>query len=577
MNNAMIPYQTRATLLQMEPSTDLNWQEVVSEILEQEDIEVREEIDRQILKPKEIQWNRIKNSFEYKISNSLHILKHSFSNERMRSIAAKLTQSTEWLKKTTDSMQIADYLENALHQIDLIPVNDNLALQREKLLIRRVFLQDVANIIRKLKLVPPKGIRQLTAEQIKCFIIEVYIKQQLLGYWFKPLLPKYSQTMQHPFFKYFLLKEQAFRKFDIVQTSEFIFLIAPIQHFGHNPYSIRRFLIEEQMEYEGHQQIYLNSIVMDLKRIKEGAYADEISDFLQKMITIQHQVHKDVLEIVTDFEQFVEKKLVPFMMEPLGMNSKNSEGIVQDYLKNIENMITNYIFLPLRNAVKNGLSHIEEFDYLFMSVHRILSEILGHYRDFKEQPSLFFNTDVQLLEYRILAYLKLLEKRKEEIFIPMHGSEWNVMNERSQQPVRKIQELLELHMEDYRDMKAYMAQLKTEQSIVKGSFLKRIIKGEKVEKDFVQAEAAAVRMKKQAYLDILSVPKSLPKYCVFIEFESLTSMNELERHYAFPNGDNGLARLPVLMKLPENLSDFDFEEFNASIMRYDVRFSSASK
>ena len=84
-------------------------------------------------------------------------------------------------------------------------------------------------------------------------------------------------------------------------------------------------------------------------------------------------------------------------------------------------------------------------------------------------------------------------------------------------------------------------------------------------------------MKKQVYLDIVAVPKSLPKYSVFIEFESLTSMNEFERHYAFPNGDNGLARLPVLMKLPENLGDFDFEEFNASILRYDVRFSSATK
>ena len=577
MNTVMIPYQIRATLLQLEPSTDLNWKEIVSEILEHEEIDVREEIDRQILKPKEIQWNRVTNSFEYKISNSLHILKHSFSNERMRSIAAKLTHSTEWLKKTTDSLQIADYLENALQQIDLIPVNDDLTLQREKLLIRRVFLQDVANIIRKLKLVPPKGIRQLTAEQIKCFIIEVYIKQQLLGYWFKPLLPKYSQMMQHPFFKYFLLKEQDFRKFDIVQTSEFIFLIAPIQHFGHNPYSIRRFLIEEQMEYEGHQQIYLNSVVVELSRIKEGTYAEEVSNYLQKMITIQHQVHKDVLEIVADFEHFVDKKLVPYLMEPLGLNTKNSEGIVNDYLKNIENMIMSYIFLPLRNAVKSDLSHIEEFEYLFMSVHRILSEILGHYRDFKEQPSLFFNTDIKLLEYRIMAYLKLLEKRKDEIFIPMYGTEWAKMNERSQQPVRKIQDLLEFHMQDFCDLKTYMGHLLEEQTMTKGSFLKRIIKGEKVEKDLIQAEAAAMRMKKQAYLDIIAVPKSLLRYSVFIEFESLTSMNEFERHYAFPNGDNGLTRLPVLMKIPENLGDFDFEAFNASIMRYDVRFSSVRK
>ncbi len=573
MNTTMIPYQIRATLLQLEPSTDLNWKEIVSHIFDEENIEIREEIDRQILKPKDIQWNRIANSFEYKINNSLDILKHSFSNERMRSIAAKLGKSTDWLKKTSDSMQIADYLENALKQIDLIPVNDDLIIQREKLLIRRVFLQDVANIIRSLKLDRPKGIRQLTAEQIKCFIIEVYIKQQLLGYWFKPLLPKYSQTMQHPFFKYFVLREQGFRKFDIVQTSEFIFLIAPIPNFEQNPYSIRRFLVEDHLEYEDKDQIYLNGVVVDLKRVKENSYIDEVSDHLQKMITIQHQVHKDVLEVVSDFESFTEKKFIPYLMQPLGAVGKNSDTVAQDYIKNIENMLVNHILVPLRNAVKNDLSHIEEFEYLFMSVHRILSEILSHYRDFKEQPALFFNAQVQLFEYRLLAYLKLIEKRKDEAFIPLHGHEWNIMDERSQQPLKQVQEVLAHHMQDYRDLKTYMSQLKVEQTAVKGSFLKRMMKGEKVEKDITQANLASIRIKKQAYLDMLAVPKSLPKYSVFIEFESLTSMSELERHYAFPNGDNGLTRLPLLMKLPENLVDFNFDDFNASIMSYDLRFS----
>ena len=51
----MIPYQIRASLLQMEPSLDANWQGLLSKIFDDADIDVREEIDRQILKPKEIQ------------------------------------------------------------------------------------------------------------------------------------------------------------------------------------------------------------------------------------------------------------------------------------------------------------------------------------------------------------------------------------------------------------------------------------------------------------------------------------------------------------------------------------------
>ena len=167
------------------------------------------------------------------------------SNERMRSIATKLSQSINWLKDIKDCVQIADYLENALHQIDQIPVDDNLKLQREKMLMRRVYLQDVAKLVRNIEIEPPKGIRNLTANQVKSFIIEVFIKQQLLGYWFKPLLPRSSELMKHPFFKYWLLKEQSIRRFDIVKTTEFIFIIAPVNNFEHNPYSIRRFLFED--------------------------------------------------------------------------------------------------------------------------------------------------------------------------------------------------------------------------------------------------------------------------------------------------------------------------------------------
>ena len=570
MNSTMIPYQIRATLLQLEPSTDLNWEEVLLQIFETENIAVKEEIDRQILKPKDIQWNRVTNTFEYKITSSLSILKHGLQSDRMRAVATKLSDSIQWLKEITDSVQIADYLENALHQIDLIPVDDDLNLQQEKLLIRRVFLQDVAKRIRKLNLQPLQGIRHLSSAAIKCFIVEVFIKQQLLGYWFKPLLSKKAELRNHPFFKYYIVIEQNVRKFDIVKTSEFIFLIAPIQNFSQNPYSIRRFLFEDKIEYN--DQVYVTGLILDVDKINDEDYKDQVDFLMQKMVTIQSQVHRDVIEIVQDFEMFSEKKLLPFLMEPMQMMGGDSDAVAQSHLKSLEQMITANILMPLRNAVKNDLSHIEEFEYLFLSVYRIFSEILSHYREFKAQPALFFNHAIQLFEYRLLAYLKLLEKRKDEIFIPMNVDEWQIMHSRSEQPAKAIHEILVGQMQDYRDIVEYTEQLRKEQSKSQGSFLKRIMKGEKLEKDIQQASQAATRIKQQTYMDILVIPKKLSKYSIFIEFESLISLREMERHYAFPNGDNGLMRLPLLMKLPENPTDFDMEDFYAAVKDYDMKF-----
>lgn len=125
----------------------------------------------------------------------------------------------------------------------------------------------MAKLVRNLNIHIHPNVRDLTVNQIKCFIIEVFIKQQLLGYWFKPLLTKSSNLFAHPFFKYFIVSEQKIRKFDIVNTSEFIYLIAPIQHFEQNPYSIRRFLFEEHIEYNN--QIYLTGLVIDPKQISE--------------------------------------------------------------------------------------------------------------------------------------------------------------------------------------------------------------------------------------------------------------------------------------------------------------------
>ena len=560
----MIPYQIRATLLQMEPSLDANWEELLANIFEGADIDVREEIDRQILKPKEIQWNRVTNSFDYRVTNSLAILKHSFSSERMRSIATKLSHSINWLKNITDPIQIADYLENALHQIDQIPVEDDLKLQREKMMMRRVYLQDVAKLIRTLEIDPPGGVRGLTPNQIKSFIVEVYIKQQLLGYWFKPLLARSSAMMDHPFFKFWLLKEQSVRRFDIVKTSEYLFIIAPVSNFENNPYSIRRFLFEDFLDYN--EQIFLNGIVLDMSRYTEKGYIDEFTKQVQMMITVQHQVHKDVILIVQEFEELAEKKLIPMLTQTIGTGGgKNSDVVAKQHIRKFESILTNDLLIPLHDALRNHISHLEEYQYLFVSIHRIFSDILAHYKDFKEQPALFFNHTIELFEYQLLAYVKLLEKRKEEIFVPMNIYEWKVMNDRSEQPILSLQKDLTRHITDYRETTLYIGRLKKEQTEVQGSFMKRMMRGDKLDKELQQVSHSAIRIKKQAYLDILSIPKNFRKYSVFIEFESFTATSELERHYAFPSGDNGVTRLPLLVKIPENLEHFNLEELNNSI------------
>ncbi|WP_228720309.1 hypothetical protein [Acinetobacter portensis] len=185
-----IPYQIRAKLLQLEPSLDVDWHLALLEVLQDADLQLCDDIDNQILKPKEIYWNRVANTFEYKANTSLAILRHRLTHPKMGEFAKTLSESLESLKELSDSLQIADYLENAIEQINQIQVEEDFVLQREKILIHRTFLLNAAKIIRRIKIDEPRGLRKLTEDEIKGFIVEVYIKQQLLDYWHKPLLKK---------------------------------------------------------------------------------------------------------------------------------------------------------------------------------------------------------------------------------------------------------------------------------------------------------------------------------------------------------------------------------------------------
>lgn len=575
MQENAIPYQIRAKLLQLEPSLDLDWHISLLEILQDADPQLSDDIDEQILKPKEIHWNRIAQTFEYRANTSLAILRHKLLNERMATIAKKLSDSLDNFKDISDCLQIADFLENAIAQINQIPVEEDFVLQREKALIHRTFLLNAAKIIRRMTLTIPKGIRHLTEEQVKGFILEVYIKQQLLDYWFKPLLPKSSPLKKEMVFKYLILREQKVRHFHILKTSEFVYLIAPVMQIEQNPYSIRRFLVEEKGGLP--DQIFLNGIAVDMSQSIEVDYIEYLKQMLKKMVTIQSQIHLDVIDVVNQLEEIHEEKIIPLLIEPVKFVAKSVDVVAQIHLKKIEDVLVGEFFALMHVASKKHLSHIEEFDYLYLNAHRMLSEILAYYREFKSQPYLVFSTHVQKFEYKLFAYVRLLEKRKHENFVPLNDYEWGVMHDRSLKPMKELQEAITQNLLDYREINIYISRLKREVTKKTDSLMKRMLKSDQGERDIAEAQKASVELKRRIFMNVLEIPRKNPNTTVFIEFESIHDFTEkMQRHYAFPCGDNGLTRLPMLLAIPETYTEFDIEDFNASI-QYDLNFSVSSR
>lgn len=143
------------------------------------------------------------------------------------------------------------------------------------------------------------------------------------------------------------------------------------------------------------------------------------------------------------------------------MVEKNADVVVQRHLKTFEEILTRELLLPMRDAIKEHLSHIEEFDYLYLHVHKLFSELLAYYRDFKAQLAFMLNLYVQNFEYKLLGYIRLLEKRKSETFIPMNRHEWQVMHQCAEQPIQEIQDIVSNSMTEYRDLKKIFKPAKT--------------------------------------------------------------------------------------------------------------------
>ncbi len=146
MSQIAIPYQLRARLSQLEPSLDLEWERELKAVLADISPELKESIDFQILKPKRILWDQETNQYRYQAYHSVEVLSQKFLNDRMRYYASTFGLSLKNLLGLNDSLQVADYLENVLEQIDKIEVNENFQMQREKLELRRTFLLNAAEI-----------------------------------------------------------------------------------------------------------------------------------------------------------------------------------------------------------------------------------------------------------------------------------------------------------------------------------------------------------------------------------------------------------------------------------------------
>ncbi|MCA4780308.1 hypothetical protein IF090_11810 [Acinetobacter towneri] len=557
--NDYIPYEIRSFANQIDPNLDLYWVNNCQKLFSQLDTKQKEMVASQIFQKKFIYWDKKNNSFRLTKEHSFATYITTLEHAGMRNLAEKILTSCNQLEKYSNIEEIANFIEGLVSQVAKIDTEDNILLQKYKNQIKSELIYHIANIIKeKDNIIIPNNERQLNTEILKVFINEVYLKQQLLNFWFKSVPIRELKTFKHSLLKDFTLQQKNLRQLEIIKTSKFFFCLSQPNNKNVNTYSIRRFLNEEKSLIS--DSIYLNGVGLDITLIDNNNYTDLFRTNILKIVTIEKQISDEVTNFIENLQNLNSNILLPLLTKPLDSSGLNMEKVIEDRLIDFEKNLILNILEPTCEFLKYKINHQDESNYIFVSLKEIFSDILSYFKDFQSQPALLFDSKSKVFFYRLLAWLNLIEKRYSQIFIKQSTEDWKLSNEMMHNSITELSLIIKTSINAYKENLKNIKILEREIEASNGFIGKIFNTKKKKEENLILLKENLNKIKVNAFIDIIRVPKNHPSTTVYLEYEAEISINEKERNYAFSVGENGITRLPIMVQLPEDRSKFNLNE-----------------
>ena len=175
---------------------------------------------------------------------------------------------------------------------------DDLELQIQKQRFRRAFIYVAGDIIRhKRELILPDNVRKLSSDEVKVFINEVFLKHQVLGYWFQNHAPAPTQRIPPAFDTRIFGKRAKSLQLEVVPASGYIFIIAPMAEYSADLFTIRRFLLEDLLF---DRTLLLNGIALPTTNLDNPtpAFEDAFKRQIKCIVTLEGMVRPTVMDFV---------------------------------------------------------------------------------------------------------------------------------------------------------------------------------------------------------------------------------------------------------------------------------------
>ncbi|POU24758.1 hypothetical protein C3420_07775 [Acinetobacter sp. ACNIH3] len=570
-----IPYHLRVQLKQIDPILDKHWQQQLDSILSKTPQALHQKIEDQYLKAKNISWNYLNQTFEFKGHISLKELQLNTQNSELLQLAHRINTTFSYLQSYQTDFQIADYLETIVREINQIDLDNPKDIQAQQL-IKKAFLYDTALIIRELNFSVSENHRHLNIEQVRTFIFEVFMKSEILGSWFAHILPSEYADQELTIFQDYFISEQQVRDFEIIKTFQYYFVLSSSYDSLISAYSIRRFLTEESFGKE--DRFYISGLVLDPQQLNQPNYFENFKQLMTRIIGIQSQMNPHIVELVESLHEYNHQRLIPSLKEILNIQSFSIEHLVKEHLEILEKDLSLNILEPFLKGLKNSVQHTDELEFCYLNILRLINEFLHQLEILSQEPILQFNPHARLFKYRLIAYLKLLEQRRAQIFVLFHDEfHYQQHVQAVSAPTQEIRELLNDAIEQTRQIQQHIRQLEREmQNKQNASFIKRLFKKpENHEIKINELKQNIIDVRDRCYLRIIALQKQTTQVSVYLEAKNLIPVDSKMRHYAFANGENGVTRLPLLLQLPEERNSFNMQSMLLAL-NYEFMLSAKS-
>src|SRR5690606_18328523 len=189
------------------------------------------------------------------------------------------------------------------------------------------------------------------------------------------------------------------------------------------------------------------------------------------------------------------------------------------------------------------------------------NEFLHQLEILSQQPMLQFNPHARLFKYRLIAYLKLLEQRRTQIFVIFHDEFHYQQQVRAvSAPTQEIRELLNDALEQTRQIQQQIRQLQREiQNTENRGFLKRLFKKpENHELKINELKKNLTEVRDHRYLSMIAMQKHAVQESVILAAKTLIPVIDAKvRHCAVGTGENGVTRSPLELQVPQDRNSFN--------------------